>query len=60
MEKVHIRPLRFTAGFKKGHFGFPEIFQKLYELSEMIDENSVFCIFQNREGVESKHQFHQT
>ena len=38
MEKVHIRPLRFTAGFKKGHFDFPEIFQKLYELSEITND----------------------
>ena len=25
MGKVHIRPLRFNAGSKKGHFDFPEI-----------------------------------
>ena len=37
MEKVHIKPLRFTAGFKKGHFDFPEIFQNLYELSEITN-----------------------
>lgn len=35
MEKVYIRSLRFTEGSKKGHFGFPERFRKLYELSEI-------------------------